>query len=226
MKLIKKHTHRGVVGVESAIVMIAFVIVAAALAFVVLNMGFSTSQQAKTTIVSGLSEASSSMMISATITAEGCEACNPPVLKAVMIPLKIGSGGNAVNLEEALTLVRYLSNTVEYADIYEGPLTTKVYKNPTDAFDDAVIAGLIDTNPITGAAPSATTAIIYWAVMSTPFNSVMESGEHAVLAIAWSAADQPSALDTIIAEVVSASGSPLSIERKIPEITTGVTDLG
>ena len=53
MKLVRKghgHTHRGVIGVESAIVMIAFVIVAAALAFVVLNMGFSTTQRAKTAI--------------------------------------------------------------------------------------------------------------------------------------------------------------------------------
>ena len=42
MKLQRKgtrHSHRGVIGVESAIVMIAFVIVAAALAFVVLNIG-------------------------------------------------------------------------------------------------------------------------------------------------------------------------------------------
>ncbi|MCV0366716.1 MAG: flagellin, partial [Nitrosopumilus sp.] len=57
MKLQRKgtrHSHRGVIGVESAIVMIAFVIVAAALAFVVLNMGFTTSQKAKTTIISGL----------------------------------------------------------------------------------------------------------------------------------------------------------------------------
>ncbi|MGI0021088.1 MAG: archaellin/type IV pilin N-terminal domain-containing protein, partial [Nitrososphaera sp.] len=34
-----KRTRRGVVGIESAIVLIAFVIVAAALSFVVLNMG-------------------------------------------------------------------------------------------------------------------------------------------------------------------------------------------
>jgi archaeal flagellin FlaB len=51
MNLIQKghrHTHRGIIGIESAIVLIAFVIVAAALAFVVLNMGFSTTQKAKT----------------------------------------------------------------------------------------------------------------------------------------------------------------------------------
>ena len=54
MNLIRKghrHTHRGVIGVESAIVMIAFVIVAAALAFIVLNTGFSTTQKAKTTTI-------------------------------------------------------------------------------------------------------------------------------------------------------------------------------
>jgi len=60
MNLIRKghgHKHRGVVGIESAIVLIAFVIVAAALAFVVLNMGFATSQKAKTAIVATLGEA-------------------------------------------------------------------------------------------------------------------------------------------------------------------------
>jgi len=41
-----KDDRKGVVGIESAIVLIAFVIVAAALAFVVLNMGFSTTQKA------------------------------------------------------------------------------------------------------------------------------------------------------------------------------------
>ena len=66
MNLIRKghrQSHRGVIGIESAIVMIAFVIVAAALAFVVLNMGFSTTQKAKTTIISSLGEASSSLEV-------------------------------------------------------------------------------------------------------------------------------------------------------------------
>jgi len=46
----KNHISRGIIGIESAIVLIAFVIVAVALAFVVLNMGFATSQKAKTSI--------------------------------------------------------------------------------------------------------------------------------------------------------------------------------
>ena len=66
MNLIRKghvHAHRGVIGIESAIVLIAFVIVAAALAFVVLNMGFSTTQKAKTAIIAAVEEAGSSMEI-------------------------------------------------------------------------------------------------------------------------------------------------------------------
>ncbi|MCD6409824.1 MAG: flagellin, partial [Candidatus Verstraetearchaeota archaeon] len=60
---------RGVVGIESAIVLIAFVIVAAALAFVVLNMGFFTTQKSKETIRSGLGEASSALELDGSIVA-------------------------------------------------------------------------------------------------------------------------------------------------------------
>ena len=104
MNLIRKghgHAHRGVIGVESAIVMIAFVIVAAALAFVVLNMGFATTQKAKTTIISSLGESSSSLEVSGKVMGIGCTTCNSvnPVLNATGIPLKIVSGGESVNLD-------------------------------------------------------------------------------------------------------------------------------
>ena len=74
MNLIQKghrHTHRGIIGIESAIVLIAFVIVAAALAFVVLNMGFSTTQKAKTAIIAAVDEAGSSLEVAGKITASG-----------------------------------------------------------------------------------------------------------------------------------------------------------
>ena len=70
MKLLRKgqrHAHRGIIGIEAAIVLIAFVIVAAALAFVVLNMGFATTQKVKTSITSALGEAGSSMQVSSKI---------------------------------------------------------------------------------------------------------------------------------------------------------------
>ena len=84
--------------------MIAFVIVAAALAFVVLNMGFTTTQKAKTSIISSLEEASSSMQIAGKVIGAG-DITNG-VLNATAFPIKIASGGSTVNLDAKTAAVR------------------------------------------------------------------------------------------------------------------------
>ena len=60
MKIIKR---RGMTGLETAIILVAFVITAAAFAFVVLNMGFLTAEKAQSVISSGMSEASSALLV-------------------------------------------------------------------------------------------------------------------------------------------------------------------
>ncbi len=100
MNLIQKghgHSHRGIIGIESAIVLIAFVIVAAALAFVVLNMGFSTTQKAKTAIIAAVEEAGSSLEVAGKITAAGW--ISQGTLNVTNIPMKIVSGGATSNLD-------------------------------------------------------------------------------------------------------------------------------
>src|SRR5512135_2484358 len=111
-----RKTRRGVIGIESAIVMIAFVIVAAALAFVVLNMGFSTTQKAKTAISSSVSESSSALEIAGKVTGVGNVAGG--VLNATVIPLKVAGGGDSVSLNPTLTDIKYYSNTVRYDNVY------------------------------------------------------------------------------------------------------------
>jgi len=239
MKLQRKgtrHSHRGVIGVESAIVMIAFVIVAAALAFVVLNMGFTTSQKAKTTIIAGLGESSSSMQIAGKVTGVGCSssssetACaTTPELNATAFPIKITSGGDSVDLATATTAVKYLSNSVEYDDIYSGPITAEEHRSLTSAFDEAVTDSMTgfsgDVNPVDGTVATQTAAIIYWSVQ-TNTNSILDQGEHAVLAVAYDSSDRPNALDKIRVELIPATGSSLTVERQVPVITTSVVDLG
>ena len=61
MRCIRKNK-RGIVGIEAAIVLIAFVVIAAALAYVVINMGFYAGQKAKSTIDQGVSESTSEML--------------------------------------------------------------------------------------------------------------------------------------------------------------------
>jgi archaeal flagellin FlaB len=234
MNLIQKghrHTHRGIIGVESAIVLIAFVIVAAALAFVVLNMGFSTTQKAKTTIVSTLKEAGSTLEVEGKVIASSYQASSPSSLNATSIPIKIAGGGDSVNLDPSITAVKYLSNTITYDDIYSGTLNTTTFSSLQSASAGAVTAGYMNNDPFNGGDagtddwPDSTKAFIYWTVRSNT-NTILEGGEHAVLAIVFSADNRPAELDTIRAELIVAAGASLTVERQIPNITSEVVDLG
>ena len=234
MNLIQKghrHTHRGIIGIESAIVLIAFVIVAAALAFVVLNMGFATTQKAKTTIVSSLSEASSGLAVSGKVTAIA-DVPNARV-NATAIPLKITSGGDSINMDNSTISIKYLSNSVEYDNILVATLTAATYANVSQAFEAAIndpgISGLCgQCNPVNGTQANPTTfAIIYWTIASQNHpNTILEQGEHAVIAIGYRTADMPVSLDKIRAEALLSSGATMTVERNIPNLTTMITDLG
>ncbi len=241
MNLIQKghrHTHRGIIGVESAIVLIAFVIVAAALAFVVLNMGFSTTQKAKTTIVSTLKEAGSALEVEGKVIASACLQCATPGINATSIPIKIAGGGDSINLDPAITAIKYLDNNISYDNIYAGTLQDIDTFNSLQSATAAAVAKLtgefnkIDEDPFQGGSdldsddwPRETKAFIYWSVTSDT-NDILEAGEHANIAIVYAFGDLPRELDTIRAELIIAAGASLTIERQIPNITTEVVDLG
>jgi flagellin FlaB len=232
MNLIQKghrHTHRGIIGIESAIVLIAFVIVAAALAFVVLNMGFATTQKAKTTIISSLSEASSGLAVSGKVTAISNVAAAR--VNATAFPIKVTSGGDSINLDNSTISIKYLSNTVEYDNILVATLTSRTYQNLSQAFQGAIDTPVwqVQQNPVngtTGANPT-TFAIIYWTIAAqNPPNAILEQGEHAVIGIGYRLQDMPIGLDKVRAEVLLSSGATMTIERNIPNLTSMITDLG
>jgi len=62
---------KGLTGLGAAIILISFIITAAAFAFTVLNMGFLTSQKAGETISTGLEQSSSSIQIVGAVFAFG-----------------------------------------------------------------------------------------------------------------------------------------------------------
>jgi len=243
MNLIRKghgHAHRGVIGIESAIVLIAFVIVAAALAFVVLNMGFSVSQKAKTTIVSTLQEAGSSLEVSGKVIASAQVSASK--LNVTGIPIKIAAGGDSVNLSNLTAAIKYLSNQVTYDDIYAGTLnfantgnaTFISLKNATHAaavINTGDFAGLTNDPYFGGLTPTLddfpleTTAFIYFTVRANE-NEIIEQGEHAVIGIVYAVGDRPGTLDKLRIELLIPAGASLTVERQVPNITTEIVDLG
>jgi flagellin FlaB len=218
-----RRTRRGVVGIESAIVLIAFVIVAAALSFVVLNMGFSTTQKAKSTITSGLGEASSALEIAGQVTAKGNTTASK--IDAYTIPVKIASGGSPIDVTASKTAVKYFSKSVSYDNIFKGVLTSGTYSSMDSAMTAAKTAGYISEKPGVGAGPSSTAAFIYF-TNNVNNNSIVDAGEQAVLAIAYTNADRPASLDNVTAEIILSLGAPLTVIRNVPTITDTVLNLG
>lgn len=207
------------IGIESAIVLIAFVIVAAALSFVVLNMGFSTTQKAKTTIGQGLDTSSSALEIGGSVSAHLNQTAAS--LDVMTIPLKIASGSTNVDMQKSLTSVKYFTTKVNYDNIYNGTLSGATYTNVKDALDAAVTAGQLSASPLAGTSPgnpTKTTALVYWSVNNNQ-NTVLDKSEDATLVIVYAAGDRPAQLDKVTAEVIPSIGPPLTVERTIPTLT-------
>jgi len=226
------HSHRGLVGLEAALVLIALVIVAAGLAFVVLNMGIFTAQEAKTAVDATLGGIEGILVVEGKVIASSYQASTPSSLNATSIPIKIARGGDSVNLNPVVTAVKYQSNLITYDDIYAGTLMPNTYTSLQTAMSAAQAAGLITLDPFQGGAdpdsddwPYETTAFIYWTI-SDNTNEVLEVGEHAVLAIVFAAGDRPEYLDKIQVEIILQSGATLTVERKVPGITNEVVELG
>lgn len=232
MNLIKErhaHRHRGLIGLEATIIIIAIVLVAAVLAFVGLNMGFSTAQKAKTAIGSTLTSTSSLAVEGKVIGASYIPSSGPPYsLNVTSVPIKIARGGDSVNLDPKVTAVKYLSNQITYDDIYEGTLqATGSFNSLEDATGNAqAVEGYITVDPFTDAGwPLETKSFIYWTVSSNS-NEILEVGEHANLVIVFAAGDRPEYLDKIRIELILEGGSTMTVERVIPVIQNQVVDLG
>ena len=237
----QRHTHRGIIGIETAVVLIAFVLVAATLSYVVLNTGFATSQKVKTSVGSTLSSASDSLEVEGKVIASSYS----PVggarsLNVTSIPIKIAGGGESVNLAGTITAVKYLSDSITYDNIYNGTLNarpTPTYNsleaatNAAATYDTSTGGKVISLSPFNGGDagaddwPVETTAFIYWTSQANT-NDILEAGEHANLAIAFASGDRPEYLDKIRIELIQASGASLVVERTVPIIQNEVVDLG
>jgi len=106
---------RGIVGIEAAIVLIAFVVIAAALAYVVINMGFYSAQQAKSTIDKGIQEATSALTLDGFIIG----LTNGTDLQYLAIPLKLAVGRSEVDMASDTVVVSVLGDGFALSDIYD-----------------------------------------------------------------------------------------------------------
>jgi len=96
---------KGFTGLEAAIVLIAFVVVAAVFSYVMLGAGFFTTQKSQEVVHTGVSQASSSVELSGDVIATGDAAVPPTKISTVTMCLQLTSGGSSVDM--ANTLIVY-----------------------------------------------------------------------------------------------------------------------
>ena len=115
-------------GLETAIILVAFVITASAFAYVVLNVGFLTAEKTQSVISSGMSEASSALYLDSDVigsfannTGSQSDVC---MTKAIFY-VSLGQGNSPIEMSASKVVITY-TNPRCHASVYDtnGTITT------------------------------------------------------------------------------------------------------
>jgi flagellin FlaB len=98
---------RGITGLETAIVLIAFVVVSSVFAFAALSTGLFTTDVAKQTIRSGLSEARGTMELKGSVVATAGTTGNSGTVDTVTFQVTNAAGGEAIDLSVGNSIIKY-----------------------------------------------------------------------------------------------------------------------
>ncbi len=199
LKKLSKNT-RGIVGIEAAIVLIAFIIIAAALSYVVINMGFYTTQKTKETVQTGLDESLSALQLDGVVTAKTNESSTE--ILYLLVPAKLSAGKASIDLKnESIIVSVYLENET-FLNIYKGVETAA----------DTTWNGLSTTLGLNDSEAK-------FAIYNGDGDSVLESNEKAFLMIKLASNATESMIgdyQTVKAEVRTPKGAALTVVRTAP----------
>jgi len=213
-----RRSRRGIIGIEAAIVLIAFVIIAAAFAFMAINMGLFATQRSKDTIAQGLREASSPLQVDGSIF---IRVNSSLYVNATIIPLRamgvkyvpVGANETVVSL----SIVERSGESRAYANIYYGVNAT--YEPKGETFDKLVKTALITAKNRTGTPNLVPSAVLI--VENSDGDEALDAFEKGFLVVVLGNGTgvapnvAPRAIVTI--EIRVERSAPLTIEFMVPE---------
>jgi flagellin FlaB len=204
---------RGIVGIEAAIVLIAFIIVAAALSYVVINMGFYTTQKARDAMAAGLEESLNALQLDGVVTAKTDE--NGPI-EWIVFPVKLSAGRASIDLKNGtLAMTAYLPNAT-LLNVYRGVF------NETEYGADPIDLENVLANMTTLFASSTEKDYAISIIYNDDGDTVLEPTEKAFFIIHLDKTPPNGGQHTLIEygvitiEVKGAKGAALTIERIAP----------
>ena len=192
MKLLKDR--RGIVGIEAAIVLIAFVVIAAAFSYVVINMGFFATQKTKEVINEGIEESTGALQLDGTVIAKTGSAGD---IEYIVLPVKLSVGKGNVDLGANSTVVTvYLPDTT-MLDIYNGS-----DGNPK----------ILNQTVLDSVGADSAKSLIY----NGNGNSVLEFQEKAFIILHLGPGNEMKSYQTVKIEVKPGRGAALTVVRTAP----------
>jgi len=199
LRCIRKNK-RAIVGIEAAIVLIAFVVIAAAMAYVVINMGFYAAQQAKSTIDKGIGEATSALTLDGFLVGR---TNTTTVISWIAIPVKLAVGQSEVDMDGDTVVIAVVGSDFALSNIYSG-----AQANDTKSLQTLMYA----VNSSDGSVAQAKTYI---------FNddgngdTVLKQNEKAYI-ILYLGANTLANYSKVKIEVRTSRGAALMVQRDIP----------
>jgi len=197
----KFERRKGLTGLETAIILIAFIITAAAFAFAILNVGFQTTQQAQSVISEGMKEASAAIELSGAVVAQDTD--DDGYVDIIRFTIKLSPGMKPVDLTPGKLIIAWHSSDMYEVNIYSDTNQTKVSSE-----GGAVII------PVPGA---------------TDNDYLLELGEKYEVVIYVSGTNfnvQLGANDAFTVELKPAMGAVLTVHRVLPPEINEVMFLG
>jgi flagellin FlaB len=187
---------RGIVGIEAAIVLIAFIIIAAALAYVVVNMGFFVTQKTKEVIAAGLDESLTALQLDGIATAKtDSSSC----IEYLVLPVKLAASHASEDLGANSVVVSVYFPNATLMNLHRGAIVT----------DNATWDDLITTLNLANNTAK-------FAIYNGNNNTVLESTEKAFLVIHLGQGYRISDYQIVNIEVRAAKGAALTIVRTAP----------
>ena len=102
---------RGITGLETAIVLIAFVVVSSVFAFAALSTGLFSSDKAKETIQAGLAETRGSMELKGSVILTASTTGTSGIVSDIAFQVANAAGGESIDLTPGKTLIKYTDDT-------------------------------------------------------------------------------------------------------------------
>jgi archaeal flagellin FlaB len=199
LKKVLNH-ERGITGLETAIILIAFVVVAAVFAYTVLSAGLFSTQKSQEAVYSGLKEAQSTLEIRGGVIAPASVTGSSGTISQLKFTVGIVLGGQAIDFTEPLD-----ADDNGIADADSGNVVVITYQDDNQVLDD-----------------------LYWTIAklgNTDSDQLLEENERFEITIggAGGVGDLVDALTTDLSvktkfniEIITPGGATLNIERTTP----------